>query len=644
MNNKFALVEEIKNLAKNEYVSEIATNGPDAIFYKEKGKRKFIPSPFHSEEAYMEAIDGLIENAGLIKNKYLVEGRYNLPGNKFGRLHIVMPPASSMPLVTLAIKTQTLTSLTSIQAAGSFNTEISMFLKAAVGSNLTTCISGGTGAGKALHKDTEIPTPQGFKIVNELNIGDIIFDEKGNKTKILQKYSPNDPEMYEIEFKSGQKVKTSAGHLWNVVDLNSKNVKLMTTQEMFNVNKNFAIDYISKEVEYEKKKLRIDPYVFGAWLNDGLIYRHVIKNIIDDLKYYNLLENKHIPEIYKISSKEQRLELIAGLIDTGGSIDEKGVMSFSHINKKIVEDVREIVMSLGWNAEPICKHKQTGETTKYTFSFVGNGLKPETKHYILNIKKINDSPNDYFCFKVDSPSHLFLCTKEFIPTHNTTLLEAMTSEFNHAERIGVCEDSPELELDSPNTVYLNSTVWVPGMSDDDVADLSWVVKQINRMRVDKIIIGETRGKEFFDFITAANSGADGSLTTIHANDAPSAMKKMATFMYMAVDMSPRIINEMISQAVDIVIQLGKNQNGDYKIISIHEVTNAISAGDSPTIALNPLFLYDEQTNTWTKKFATDALKKKFEKHGYNPNNYAIKEIKKETTERGLPSYFKEGMD
>lgn len=374
MNNKFALINEIRNLAKNDYVSEIATNGPEAIFFKEKGKRKSIPSPFSSEEAYLEAIDGLIEDAGLIKNKYLVEGRYNLPGGKFGRLHIIMPPASPIPLVTLAIKTQTLTSLTSIQAVGSFNTEISMFLKAAVGSNLTTCISGGTGAGK------------------------------------------------------------------------------------------------------------------------------------------------------------------------------------------------------------------------------------------------------------------------------TTLLEAMASEFKHTERIGVCEDSPELQLDTPNTVYLNSTVWVPGMKDSDVADLSWVVKQINRMRVDKIVIGETRGKEFFDFITAANSGAEGSMTTIHANDGPSAMKKMATFMYMAVDMSPRIINEMISQAVDIVIQLGKNKNGDHKILSIHEITNAISVGDSPTIALNPLFTYDEQSNTWVKKFATDALKKKFEAHGYNPNSYAIREIERREAQRGLPSYFKEGMD
>ena len=374
IDNKSSLVNAIKDLIKNEYVSEVATNGPGVIFYKERGKRKEIAAPYKTSQDYREAIQGLIEDAGLISRNYLVEGRYNLNSERFGRLHIVMPPASPDPQMTLAIKTGTLTSLTSIQAAGSFNTEMSMFLKAAVGAKLTTALSGGTGAGK------------------------------------------------------------------------------------------------------------------------------------------------------------------------------------------------------------------------------------------------------------------------------TTMLEALTSEFDLNERVGVVEDSPELELESPNTVYLSSTVWVPGMSDSEVADLSWAVKQINRMRVDKIIIGETRGKEFFDFITAANSGAEGSLTTIHANDAPAAMKKMATFMYMAVDMSPRIINEMIATAVDIVIQLGKNKAGEHKILSIHEVTNAISSGDSPTIALNPLFVYDEPSNTWIKKFATDGLKNKLEAYGYDPNSYTIKGVEKhESSNGGLPSYFnKEG--
>lgn len=369
--NKISLSKIIKDLVReNDYISEIETNSPGVLFYKERGKRKSMSVPYKTEEEYREGIEELIEDSGLISRPYLVEGRYNLPNDKLGRLHIVMPPASPYPQVTLAIKTATLTSLTSIQAAGSFNTEISMFLKAAVGAKITTVLSGGTGAGK------------------------------------------------------------------------------------------------------------------------------------------------------------------------------------------------------------------------------------------------------------------------------TTMLEAITSEFDLNERIGVVEDSPELRLKSPNTVYLTSTVWSPGMKESEVADLSWAVKQINRMRVDKLIVGETRGKEFFDFVTGANSGMEGSLTTIHANDANAAMKKMAMFMYMSVDMSPRIINEMLSQAVDIIIQLGKNKAGEHKIISIHEVTNAISTGDSPTVALNPLFTFDEKTGRWDKRFATDNFKKKLEQHGYNSNSYAIKEVETMQTQGGLPTYFR----
>lgn len=379
ISNKDIIINTIRDLInKSEYISEIEINGLGNVFYKERGKRKSIPLSLKTEEEYNEAIDGLINHAGLIKSKYLVEGRYNLSGGKFGRLHIVMPPATSLPAITLAIKTQQLTNLTALQSTGSFNTEISMFLKAAIGAKLTVAVSGGTGVGK------------------------------------------------------------------------------------------------------------------------------------------------------------------------------------------------------------------------------------------------------------------------------TTLLEAMAGEFKDDERIGICEDTPELMIKTPNTVYLNSTVWTPGMSADDVADLSWIVKQVNRMRVDRVIVGETRGPEFFDFVTAANSGKEGSMTTLHANDGQSAMKKMSTFMYMAVDISPRIINEMISEAVDIIIQLGHSKlDGTHKIISIHEVTNAVSTGDSPTIALNPLFEYDHENNTWARKFATDRLKNRLEIYGYNPNNYAIKKEEEAIDmkgQRGLPSYFNKEMN
>lgn len=377
-NAESVLINIINKLINgNIYVSEITINQPGLLFYKEKGKRKSIELPeINTAETYNQAIEGLIKKAGLISRTYLVEGRYNISNDRFGRMHITMPPASSLPQLTLAIKTSMLDSLTSIQSTGTFNTDISMFLKAAIGSKLTIVIAGSTGAGK------------------------------------------------------------------------------------------------------------------------------------------------------------------------------------------------------------------------------------------------------------------------------TTLLEALTTEFDYNERVGVCEDTPELLLKTPNTAYLTSTVWVPGMSAADVADLSWVVKQINRMRVDRIIVGETRGKEFFDFITAANSGAEGSLTTLHANDGHSAMKKMSTFMYMSVDMAPRIINEMISQAVDIVIQLGHNkQTGDHKILSIDEVTNAISSGESPTIALNPLFTYNHETNNWEKKFATDRLKRKLDTYGYNPNSYAIKKsIDTSETTTGLPNYFRKEND
>ena len=90
----------------------------------------------------------------------------------------------------------------------------------------------------------------------------------------------------------------------------------------------------------------------------------------------------------------------------------------------------------------------------------------------------------------------------------TTMLEAMTKFIPNETRIGIAEDSPELVLEQPNVTYLHSTPWSPGMNPNDVATLDWVVSQFMRNRVDRLLVGEVRGKEFGGFLTANNSGIE----------------------------------------------------------------------------------------------------------------------------------------
>lgn len=203
----------------------------------------------------------------------------------------------------------------------------------------------------------------------------------------------------------------------------------------------------------------------------------------------------------------------------------------------------------------------------------------------------------------------------------TTLLEAMTKDFKDDERIGIVEDSQELQLIQPNVTYLHSTLWKPGSDKNSVATLSWCVQQLNRQRVDKIIIGETRGGEFYDFIVAANSGCEGSLTTIHANNPKMALQKMSNFMLIGQPQPMRSANQSIGQTVDLILQLGFNSRHENRLLRIENVSETLNADESASIATNPLFIYNDENDSWDFKFLDDNIRNKLKSHGYDTDTF-----------------------
>lgn len=205
----------------------------------------------------------------------------------------------------------------------------------------------------------------------------------------------------------------------------------------------------------------------------------------------------------------------------------------------------------------------------------------------------------------------------------TTMLEALSKLIPDHYRIGVAEDSPELELIQNNVSYTNSVPWKPGIRETDVATLSWVVQQYQRMRTDKIIIGETRGKEFADFLVAANSGMEGSLTTIHADTAQRCLNKMTNFAMRGSGNVPiRAINQDIANSIDIIIQLAILPNGSHKVRSITEVTSTIGNTESAEITTSNLYSYDEVKNEFIKTgYISDSMRARFADKGISLDKY-----------------------
>lgn len=201
----------------------------------------------------------------------------------------------------------------------------------------------------------------------------------------------------------------------------------------------------------------------------------------------------------------------------------------------------------------------------------------------------------------------------------TTFLEACTKLFPMDTRIGVCEDTPELRLIQENVAYQKSHPQRPGMKAEDEITLQWVVKQVNRMRTDRIIVGEVRGKEFADFLVAANSGMEGSMITIHAEDSTQCLQKMTKFALQGSgeNVGMRSVNIDIANSIHIIIQLSISPSGKHYVKEITEVTKTVSSSDSTaSITTQPLWKYDE-TNDFHEKVGsmTDDLRNRFKRKG-----------------------------
>ena len=251
--------------------------------------------------------------------------------------------------------------------------------------------------GKKLYVNDLVITPQGFRKHGDIKPGDYVCGRKGHPVKVIAKTSVTNDLDNLITFSDGTQLTCHDNHEWVVWDRSRRIERIVETWEMashlyngtrprFLVDSNICIDF-------PEKPLSIHPYVLGVWLGDGSTGKNNInmskqdyavsekmellgykitgrsahkdtgvlsiyfRKLYKELKNENLLNNKHIPDNYIYNSKKNRLELLAGLIDTDGYINKKdGRVCFSNTNKQIVDTVKILVNSLGKRVT-ICKYK-----------------------------------------------------------------------------------------------------------------------------------------------------------------------------------------------------------------------------------------------------------------------------------------------
>jgi pilus assembly protein CpaF len=169
----------------------------------------------------------------------------------------------------------------------------------------------------------------------------------------------------------------------------------------------------------------------------------------------------------------------------------------------------------------------------------------------------------------------------------TTLLNCLSNFVDRDERIITCEDSAELQLQQPHVVRLETRP--PNLEGEGEVTMRDLVKNCLRMRPERIIVGEVRGPEVFDLLSAMNTGHDGSMGTIHANSPRECLNRIESMIAMGGYTLPqRTVREIIVGSIDVIIQVQRLRDGSRRITHITEVIGM----EGDVIITQDLILYD----------------------------------------------------
>lgn len=178
----------------------------------------------------------------------------------------------------------------------------------------------------------------------------------------------------------------------------------------------------------------------------------------------------------------------------------------------------------------------------------------------------------------------------------STFLNALTQYIPPDERIITIEDSAELKIRHiPNLVSLETRD--ANFEGEGEISMAMLIKASLRMRPDRIIVGEIRGAEALDMLTAMNTGHDGSLSTGHANSTEDMLTRLESMVLMAAELPLKAIRDQISAGIDIMVHLSRMPDKSRKVMEISEVEGIVDE----RIRLNKIFEYDHRERSLKRK-------------------------------------------
>lgn len=335
---------------------------------------------------------------------------------------------------------------------------------------------------KLLDDETPVPTPIGIRRHGDLRVGDEVFGVDGLPAKIVA-ISPDAPSDFEVEFSTGEVIRCNGDHLWRVLDRHGRVWRTLDTATLLELHASdvgrsrfFIPD--APCLSFPASDLPLDPYFLGCWLGDGSSTKPCITHAADDrahidaivsrglristecsggtvtyfsgqgvleaLRALGVLGRKSIPEIYQRASESQRLDLLAGLIDTDGSVEPvTSRVRYSTCDERIRDDVFRLVVGLGFHpyitAVPAPGYGEySSDKTCYQVCFQPTRSIPtqlvrkrivrtDPSHRLRAIRLVrrSASPGVGHCITVDREDGLYVAGSTHIVTHNSTLVSVL---------------------------------------------------------------------------------------------------------------------------------------------------------------------------------------------------------------------------
>jgi replicative DNA helicase len=356
--------------------------------------------------------------------------------------------------------------------------------------------------GKALALDTPLPTPTGWTTMGEVAVGEQLLGADGRPVTVVAATEVmHGRPCYEVEFSGGEVIVADAQHQWLTwtrrarrYDAQTRGTarefatpvppEVVSTEEIARTLRCSTADHrpnhavsVPRPLGLPKADLPIPPYALGVWLSGGApegagftivdpeIAMHIeatglvatpqgtrrryqmafpdasCGTVQAVLRTLGVLGNKHIPLSYLRGSQAQRRALLAGILDTDGTVTSTGSVQLAVTNRELAEGVRELVTSLGYRCSMSTKRVK-GRSEASSICYMVNFTTPDRvfwldrKHllhkerlhhdpqrtrwrYIVDVRPVLSRP--VRCVQVDSADRLYLAGRSMIPTHNSTL-------------------------------------------------------------------------------------------------------------------------------------------------------------------------------------------------------------------------------